>query len=209
MKFGKTVASVVAAGGLVAACAITVDHPLEVSATSRFVKPGDAIRGQVINPSGKITVALRNAVTHEITTCSYSSGKKTFSCPTSTDAEGLYVVGVTDAGQPKAGTKKARIAVTALGDYAPQVSVQDKAKPGDDVSVALLMWGSERAVTVTVHDKAGTEVFTGKTLTAKDGSGSVTLSGLKSGSYSLQVADRLWTAGVADAGPALHLTVSN
>ncbi len=208
MKFGKPAAAIVATSGLVAACALAVDGPLGVSPDVRFVKPGDAIKGSVTNPDGKVAVALQNAVTHELTTCIYRSSKKTFTCPTSTDAEGLYVVGVTDAGHPKDGTKKARIAVTGINDYSPQVSVQEKAKVDEDVVVSLLMWGADRTVTVTVTNDNGAEVFTGRTRTAKDGGGKVTVSGLEAGSYTLQVADRLWTAGIADAGPKLRLTVS-
>lgn len=209
MKIGKPLAAIVLISGLAAACNIAVDKPLGVSPDAQFVAPGDTIKGRVINPGGAVSVALQNSVTNEQTTCTYSSGKKTFACPTSTDAEGLYVVGVTDAGHPDDGTKKARIAVTGLSNYSPQVSVQDKAKRGEDVAVSLLTWGAERTVTVNVLDKSGATVFTGKTRTARDGGGKVTVKGLSAGSYTLQVADRLWTAGVADAGPELRLTVSD
>ena len=209
MKFGTTVLAAVAAGGLVAACNIAVDSPLGVHATTQTVLPGKPVTGRVVNPDGKVTVALQNFVTHEITTCIYKTGKKTFSCPTSTDAEGLYVVGVTDTAHPDDGTAKARVAVTAIDDYLPQVSVQDKAKPGQDVSVALLMWGADRTVTVKVLDKAGKTVFSGKVTTAKAGDARTTVPGLKAGTYSLVVNDRLWTIGGDNSDSQLTLTVAD
>ncbi len=209
MRFGKTVATVVVASGLVAACNLAVDSRLDVRTATQFVKPGDDITGHVINPDGKIVVALQNFVTHELTTCIYKSGKKTFTCPTSTDAEGLYVVGVTDSSQPDSGTQKARVAVTAIDDYAPQVSVQEKAAAGEDVAVSLLMWGADRTVTVKVLDKDKTTVFSGKTTTESDGSGKVVVPGLKQGSYALEVADRLWTIGGPASDTRLALSVSN
>lgn len=208
MKFGKPVAALVLTSGLVAACAISTNSSLDVQPEARFFAPGDTIKGSVVDPSGKITVALENYTTHELTTCTYSSGKKKFACPTSTDAEGIYVVGVTDARQPDRGTQKARVAVTGIEDYAPQVSVQEKAKPGEEVVVSLLMWGATRGVTVRVLDKAGSTIFTGKTTTAKDGGGKVAVKGLSAGSYTLHVADRLWTFGVPDSGKKILLAVA-
>lgn len=208
MKLGKPVTALVVASGLFAACNMAVHSPLDVRPATQFVQPGHAITGRVVNPDGKITVALQNYVTHERSTCSYDSDKKKFSCPTSTDAEGLYVVGVTDVGQPKEGTKKARVAVTTLDGYAPKVSVQEKAKAGKDVTVSLLMWGADRTVTVTVLDTKRETVFTGMTKTANDGGGQVNVKGLKPGGYSLEVADRLWNVGGPGSGTRLVLTVS-
>lgn len=209
MKYGRMMACAAVTGSLVAACNLAVSTPLGVTAATQVVRPGGNVTGRVINPDGKITVALQNLVTHEITTCIYAEGQRTFACPTSTDAEGLYVVGVIDASHPKDGTKKVRVAVTAIENYAPHVSVQNNAKPGQAVAVALLMWGADRTVTVTVFDKSGAKVFTGQTRTQQDGSGTVTVAGLKSGTYTLQAADRLWTVGTPDSGAHPVLTVGN
>ncbi|MEO6473405.1 MAG: hypothetical protein ABIR57_15435 [Aeromicrobium sp.] len=208
MKFAATVVTLAISGGLVAACNVAVDSPLGVRALQQTVKPGESVTGKVINPDGKITVGLQNFVTHEITTCIYSGGKKKFTCPTSTDAEGLYVVGVTDTAHPDDGTKKAPVAVTVIDDYAPQVSVQDKATEGEAVTVSLLMWGARRGVTVKVFQKGDKPLISRRVQTGGDGTGKTTLTGLKAGDYVLTISDGLWTIGRDSLDSKLLLTVT-
>lgn len=202
------VAAIVAIAGLIAACAAAASGDLGVRTTALSVKPGAAITGTVANPSGKVAVALQDYATHELLTCTYRSGKKSFSCPTPVNQQGLYVIGVTDTGHTGQGTVKIPVAVTTISGYAPEVSVQNRAKPGQDVVVSLLMWGAKRGVTVKVLDEGGTMVLSRRAVTDTEGKVSTTLSDLKAGSYRIVASDNLWTVGGA-FGKKVTLTVAD
>lgn len=208
MLLGKTVAAIFAAGTLVAACSLATGSDLDIQASTQTVGPGQLITGKVINPSGKIVVAMQDFATHEILTCNYHSSKKTFSCPTPTNQQGLFVVGATDTGHSEQQTAKVPVAVTAIRDYAPQVSVQSKAKAGQDVVVSLLMWGPRRGVTVRVFDTSHSEVLKQRVTTDASGKASAALSDLAAGSYQLEVSDSLWTVG-GMFGPKVSLSVAD
>ncbi len=206
LLLGKTVASIFATGTLVAACALAAGSELDIRPSTQTVDPGQSITGKIINPSGKVAVALQDSVTHEILTCNYHSNAKTFSCPTPANQQGLFVVGVTDSGHSNQKTVKVPVAVTAIQDYAPQVSVQNKAKVGQDVVVSLLRWGARRGVTLKVFDAAHQEVMNRRATTDASGKASTALSDLAAGDYRLEVSDSLWTVGGV-FGPKVNLSV--
>lgn len=207
MLLGKTVAAIFATGTLMAACSLATGSDLDIQASTQTVGPGQAITGKVLNPSGKIVVAMQDFATHEILTCNYRSNKKTFSCPTPANQQGLFVIGATDTGQRKQKTAKVPVAVTAIRDYAPQVSVQSKAKAGQDVVVSLLMWGPRRGVTVKVFDASHNEVINRRVTTDGSGKASAALADLAAGDYRLEVSDSLWTVG-GEFGPKVSLSVA-
>lgn len=207
MLLGKTFAAIFATGTLMAACSIATGSDLDIQASTQTVDPGQAITGKVINPSGKVVVAMQDSVTREILTCNYRSKNKTFSCPTPVNQQGLFVIGATDTGQPKQKTAKVPVAVTAIQNYAPQVSVQNKSNAGQDVVVSLLMWGARRGVTVKVFDASHSEVVKRRVMTDSSGKASAALADLAAGDYQLEVSDSLWTVG-GEFGPKVSLSVA-
>jgi hypothetical protein len=178
-----------------------------VTDVARGVTPGHDIVGKVGYPDGKITVTLapeaspihdpglQNHRTLGETPCHYGRVSHKFKCPTTHLKQGLYLVQVTDAGQPGEGTAQAQVAITDFAGYNPHLVIgagTDKAKAGP---VALKLSGWQPGVEVRIKVIDGNAL---KTVFAQsavpDASGAVTLTTtpLKEGYYNIHASDGLW-----------------
>lgn len=197
-------AGAVAAGTFtVSGCDFATDTPLSVTSTTRAVAPGDPIAGKVIYPDGKITVTIapfaspRNAKLHRTEgekACEYHRFSKKYSCPTTGLAQGLYVVQVTDAGQPGEGTAQAQVAITDFAGYNPQITAGDgseEAKAGP-VTLKLTGWKPGVAVRMRMIDENDKTVFTGTAVPDAHGAATVTTPPLRVGHHNLDATDGLW-----------------
>lgn len=187
----------------VSGCDFATDTPLSVTSATRAVAPGDPITGKVIYPDGRITVTIapfaspRNAQLHRTAgerACEYHRFSKTYSCPTTDLAEGLYLVQVTDAGQPGEGTAEAQVAVTEAGGYDPHVvisNVDGEAEVGP-ATLELTGWRPGVVVRMRMVDENDEVVFAGTAVPDEDGAASVRTPSLGVGHYNLSATDGLW-----------------
>ena len=197
-------AGALAAGSLtVAGCDFATDTPLSVTSTTRAVAPGEPITGKVIYPDGKITVTIapfaspRNAALHRTAgerACEYHRFTKKYSCPTTDLEQGLYIVQVTDAGQPGEGTAEAQVAVTDADGYDPHIVISnaDGEAEAGPATLTLTGWRPGVAVRMRMIDENDTTVFTGTAVPDEDGAASVRTPFLGVGHYDLSATDGLW-----------------
>jgi hypothetical protein len=198
----------VAVGSItVAGCDFATDTPLSVTSATRAVAPGDPITGKVIYPDGKITVTIapfaspRNTDLHRTAGekgCEYHRFTKKYSCPTTDLGQGLYIVQVTDAGQPGEGTAQAQVAVTdavdEVGGYNPHVVISNadgEAKAGP-ATLKLTGWRPGVAVRMRMIDENDKTVFTGTVVPDKHGAATARTRFLEVGHYNLSATDGLW-----------------
>ena len=191
----------------VSGCDFATDTPLSVTSTTRAVAPGDPITGKVIYPDGKITVTIapfaspRNAKQHRTVgeeACEYHRFSKKYTCPTADLEQGLYLVQVTDAGQPGEGTAQAQVAVTdavnETGGYNPHIvitNVDGEAKAGP-ATLKLTGWRPGVPVPMQMIDENNKTVFTGTAVPDMHGAATVRTPFLKVGHYNLSATDGLW-----------------
>jgi hypothetical protein len=195
--------SFVAAGALsLSGCGFAVDTPLHVTRVPRAVTPGQDIFGKVGYPDGKITVSLVPEAspihdghrTRGETPCTYKRFGHTFKCATKDLPQGLYLVQVTDAGQPGEGTAQAQVAVTDVAGYNPHLVIGDgseTAKPGP-TKLRLKGWRPGASVKIKLVDENSKVVFTGSADPDTSGAAIVFTPPLKRGHYNLEATDGLW-----------------
>jgi len=201
-------AGAVAVGTItVSGCDFAIDTPLSVTSATRAVAPGEPIVGKVIYPDGKITVTIapfaspRNAKLHRTAgekACEYHRFSKKYSCPTTDLEQGLYIVQVTDAGQPGEGTAEAQVAVTdavtEAGGYNPDIVLSNadgEAKAGP-ATLKLTGWRPGVTVRMRMIDENNKTVFTGAAVPDEHGAASVRTPFLEVGHYNLSATDGLW-----------------
>jgi hypothetical protein len=199
--------AVAAATIALAGCDFATDTPLSVTSTTRAVAPGDPITGKVVYPDGKITVTVapfsspRNSKLHRTAdekACTYHRSAKSYSCPTTDLAQGLYIVQVTDAAQPGEGTAEAQVAVTdavsQAGGYDPHIVLSNadgEAKAGP-ATLKLTGWRPGVAVRMRMVDENDKTVFTGTAVPDEHGAATVRTRFLDVGHYDLSATDGLW-----------------
>lgn len=183
-------------------CSIATDTPLHVTDVVRAVTPGHDIVGKVGYPDGKITVTLAPEASapqkgHRIlgeTPCDYHQLSHKFTCSTTDLDQGLYLVQVTDAGQPGEGTAQAQVAITDFAGYDPHLVAGDgseKAEAGP-VDLKLTGWRPGVAVQIKIIDENDGIAFTGAAVPDANGAATLTTTPLKAGHDNIEATDGLW-----------------
>ncbi|KRF15038.1 hypothetical protein ASH02_12390 [Nocardioides sp. Soil796] len=198
----RLLAGAAAAFLLLAATGCTTDTPLGTEVTDTAVAPGDAVKGRVIYPDGKIRVTIVSASSPVVKdhkyaghrdqgeqACSYDDEK--FSCPTDGLTDGLYVVQVIDEGVPSEGTSTAMVSVTSIADYQPTWQA-------DGDVVRLSGWGADRTVKALIRTENGKEVIARTLRTDGSGSARLSVATLKKARYEISLDDGLWHLGNID-----------
>ncbi len=129
------------------------------------------------------------------TPCDYDRGSHRFACSTTDRPEGLYLVQVTDAGQPGEGTAEAQVAITGFAGYDPHLVAGDGSETADVGPVALRLtgWRPGLRVRIRMVDENGGTAFTGSAVPDDRGSATVSTTPLAAGHYDIDATDGLWT----------------
>ena len=185
----------------VSGCSFATDTPLHVVDVARAVTPGQGITGKVGYPDGRITVTLAPAAspvrdghrTRGETSCDYGRLTHRFTCPTADLATGLYLVQVTDAGQPGEGTAEAQVAITDAPGYDPHLVAGDGSEtaPAGPLRLRLTGWRPGVTVRIALRDENGTTSFTGSVVPDEQGSATVTTTPLEAGHHDIEATDGL------------------